>query len=546
MGAIADASALEIMWSRLNAIADEAAASLIRTSFSTVVRESKDLSCVLFDAKGQSLAQSAISVPSFTGTLTLTMKHFLRRYPVEEWRPGDVVITNDPWIGSGHLPDINMAVPVFLRRRLVGFVGLVGHVTDMGGKTLSATAGEIFEEGLRIPICRLATRGRWSEPLLELIRANVRVPMEVIGDLNALVAAGEVAQRRLIGFMTEFGLADLADLSSEILSRSERVMTERIAALPRGTYRHSLATDGLGTPLTMQVALTVSHGRMMIDYEGTSPQQPSGLNCPWCYTYSYSIFAVKSVLAPEVQNNEGIFRPISVVAPEASILNARFPAATGARSTTGHFVVTAVYGALAGIVPSRVLAECGAPRPIVVLRGLHDDGRPFSQTLFCMGSMGARPGDDGISCVAYPTNTAVTPVEVVETTAPVRIVRKEIIPDSGGAGRFRGGCGQRIELEFLANAPITVSVRADRTRNPARGAAGGLAGACARVQLNGQDIDPMGITLCRKGDRLSVETPGSGGYGNPLERDRQRLLDDLARGLVTPSAAKALYGLEGV
>lgn len=542
MTAIADSSTLEVMWSRLNSIADEAAITLVRTSFSTVVRESKDLTCVLFDVQGRSLAQATMSIPSFTGTLPLTMKHFLKRYPAKQWQPGDVVMTNDPWLGSGHLPDINIAVPVFLRRKLVGFAGLVAHATDIGGKTLSATASEIFEEGLRFPVCRLARAGKWSEDILDIIRTNVRVPDEVIGDLNALVAAGQVAQRRIVEFMKEFKLDDLTELANEIQKRAETAMRNRIRLLPQGTYHHTLITDGFDEPLKIQLALKVFKDRIELDYTGTASQQRNGINSPWCYTYSYSVFAVKSVLTPEVPNNEGTFRPITVHAPERSLLNAAFPAATGARSTTGHFVVTAVYGALAQIVPDRVLAECGAPRPIIVLRGTRDDGRAFSQTLFCMGSMGARPTADGISCIAYPTNTAVTPVEVVETGVPLRIAKKEIIQDSGGPGKYRGGCGQWQEVELLTEAPVTISVRADRTRNPARGAAGGEPGSCTRVLLNNKDINSKGITIGHKGDRLRVMTPGSGGYGDPRERDPRKVAEDVANGLVSAEAARTRYG----
>lgn len=542
MSAIADSSTLEVMWSRLNSIADEAAITLVRTSFSTVVRESKDLTCVLFDTRGRSLAQAAMSIPSFNGTLPLTMKHFLKRYSAKEWRAGDVVMTNDPWLGSGHLPDINMAVPIFLRRKLVGFAGLVAHATDIGGKTLSATAAEIFEEGLRFPVCRLARAGKWSHDIVDLIRTNVRAPDEMLGDLNAQIAAGEVAQRRMVEFMKEFELDDLSDLADEIQKRAETAMRDRIRALPQGTYHHTLITDGFDEPLKIQLALRVLKDRLELDYTGTSPQQRSGINAPWCYTYSYSVFAVKSVLTPEIPSNEGTFRPISVLAPERSLLNARFPAATGARSTTGHFVVPAVFGALAQVVPEHVLAECGAPRPIIVLRGTRDDGRPFSQTLFCMGSMGARPTADGISCIAFPTNTAVTPVEIVETGTAIRIAKKEIIKDSGGAGKYRGGCGQSMEVDLLTEAPVTISVRADRTRNPAKGAAGGGPGSCTRVLLNGEEINSKGITIGHKGDRLRVMTPGSGGYGDPLERDAERIAEDLANGLVSADAARTFYG----
>ena len=539
-----DPGTLEIMWSRLTSIADEAATTLVRTSFSTVVRESKDLSCALFDTLGCSLSQAAMSMPAFTGTMPLTMKHFLRRYPVATWRPGDVVITNDPWLGSGHLPDISMALPIFLGPTLVGFTFLVAHAPDIGGRTLSATCKEIFEEGLRIPICHLYKAGEACEQVVDFIRNNVRVPDEVLGDLHAMVAAGEVARRRLLEFMAEFKLIDLSALAKEIQFRAERAMREQIRALKPGSYYHTLTTDGMDEELTIALTLRVFEDSLELDYSGTSPQQPSGINAPWCYTHSFSVYAVKSVLTPAVPNNEGTFRPISVIAPEGCLLNPRFPAATGARSTTGHFCVPAVYGALAQLLPDRVLAECGAPRPIVVLRGTRDDGRPFSQTIFCMGSMGARPTQDGISCIAFPTNCWVTPVEVLESsTTAVRVRRKELIPESGGAGRFRGGYGQRYELESVSDLPLTISVRADRTRNPALGLAGGLAGACTRVRLNDKDIDPKGITIAKKGDCLQVDTPGSGGHGDPLERDPERVATEVKYGLVSPAGARSLYGV---
>jgi N-methylhydantoinase B len=539
-----DAGTLEIMWSRLTSIADEAATTLVRTSFSTVVRESKDLSCALFDVTGCSLSQAAMSMPAFTGTMPLTMKHFLRRYPAEQWRAGDVLITNDPWLGSGHLPDINMALPIYRGEKLVGFTFLVAHAPDIGGKTLSATCREIFEEGLRIPIVHLYRAGEPCEQVMEFIRSNVRVPDEVLGDLHAMVAAGEVARRRLLEFMHEFRLGDLTALAGEIQFRAERAMREQIRALPDGEYHHQLTTDGMDEQLTIALTLRVLGDRLELDFSGTSPQQPSGINVPLCYTHSFSVYAVKSVLTPTVPNNEGTFRPITVTAPEGCILNPRFPAATGARSTTGHFVVPAVYGAMAQLAPERVLAECGAPRPIVVLRGSRDDGRAFTQTVFCMGSMGARPTQDGISCIAFPTNCWVTPVEVLESsTNAIRVRRKELIPESGGAGRFRGGYGQRYEIESVSDEPLTISVRADRTRNPATGLDGGLAGACTHIRLNGQDINPKGITIAKNGDLLQVDTPGSGGHGDPLERDPLMVCTDYQHQLVTLEGARHLYGV---
>lgn len=539
-----DAGTLEIMWSRLTSIADEAATTLVRTSFSTVVRESKDLSCALFDTRGRSLSQAAMSMPAFTGTMPLTMKHFLGRYPPDQWRPGDVLITNDPWLGSGHLPDISMAMPMFRGDRLMGFTFLVAHAPDIGGRTLSATCREIFEEGLRIPIVHLYRGGVPCEQVMDFIRSNVRVPDEVLGDLHAMVAAGEVARRRLLEFMAEFRLDDLTTLAHEIQSRAERAMRDQIRALPDGVYHHQLTTDGMDEELRIALTLRVQGDRLTLDYAGTSPQQPSGINVPLCYTHSFTVYAVKSVLTPSVPNNEGTFAPITVTAPEGSILNPRFPAATGARSTTGHFVVPAVYGAMAQLAPERVLAECGAPRPIVVLRGTRDDGRAFTQTVFCMGSMGARPRQDGISCIAFPTNCWVTPVEVLESsTTAIRVRRKELLPESGGAGRYRGGYGQRYEIESVSDEPLTISVRADRTRNPATGLEGGLAGSCTRVRLNGRDIDPKGITIAKKGDLLQVDTPGAGGHGDPLERDPEWVCRDVRYGLLTRIGARRDYGV---
>jgi N-methylhydantoinase B len=538
-----DPITLQILWSRLIAIVDEASATLVRTSFSTIVRESNDYACVLLDVNGNSLAQSSLSIPSFISTLPITAKHFLAKYPAESLEPGDVLMTNDPWLGTGHLNDINVAMPIFHRGRLVAMAGSVAHAPDIGGRLRSPDNRELFEEGLRIPICKWMKAGRPNEEVWDFIASNVRVPDLVLGDLRAQLAANEMSARRLAELMDEQGIEDVTELAQAIQSISERDMREVIRGIPDGVYRHEVWMDGYSEPLVIRLELTVSGDEIACDYSGSSPQVDRALNVVPNYTFAYTAFPIKCVVSPDTPNNEGCFRPLSVHAPEGSLLNPRFPAAVGARASVGHYLPVAVFGALAKVLPDRVQAASGSPMWCLHLSGLDQKERRFAGVFFYNGGQGASAGKDGSSCLSFPSNLSNTPTEVIEHVFPVLLERKELAPDSGGPGRWRGGLGQTLAVRIESSGPLSAAFMTERTRFPSEGLAGGLPGAVGRVLLNGSLINPKESRLVRPGDLLEISTPGGGGFGEPGMRERRAVLADLSAGLITPEGAKG-YGLD--
>ena len=515
-----DPITLEILWSRVIAIVDEASATLVRTSFSPIVRESNDFACVLLDAEGHSLAQSSLSIPSFIGTLPVTVRHLLRRYPPATLQPGDVLVTNDPWLGTGHLNDINIAVPVFHRGRLVAIAASTAHAPDIGGRLRSPDNHEVFEEGLRIPVAKLCEAGRMNDLLLAVIRDNVRVPEQVVGDIEAQIAANTLAAERLCDLIDEYGIDDLGALARTIQERSEQATRAAVRALPPGTYRYTLPIDGLDTDLCIQLALTIDAeaGEIVCDFTGTSPQQPSAFNVVPNYTYAYTAFGVKCVVAPDVPNNEGCFRPLVVTAPEGSMLNPRFPAAVGARAAIGHYLPVAVFGALASAVPDRVRSAAGSPMWCATLSGTRDDGRPFAGMFFFNGGLGAAHRQDGADCISFPSNLSNTPIEVLEHLFPLEFERKAVEPGSGGAGQWRGGNGQTIACRVTNATPITVAFMASRVNLAAEGLFGGEPGSLGQVTLNGEPINPKFRRMLQPGDLLVMTTPGGGGFGPAEQR----------------------------
>jgi N-methylhydantoinase B len=512
-----DPIALEILWNRLIAIVDEASAALVRASFSTIVRESNDFACVLLDAGGHSLAQSSLSIPSFIGTLPVTVRHFLRAFPPASLKPGDVLITNDPWIGTGHLNDINIAVPIFHLGRLAAIAASTAHSPDIGGRIRSADNHEVFEEGLRIPMVKLYEEGRPNGLVIEFIRHNVRVPDEVEGDLTAQVAADEMIGRRLRELLEEYNIEDLRPLARAIHAYSEEATRAVIRELPPGAYSYVLPVDGLGEDLRIALTLDVEHdpARILCDYTGTSPQQPDALNVVPNYTYAYTAFGLKCVLAPDIPNNEGCFRLFTVTAPEGNLLNPRFPAAVGARASIGHYLPVAVFGALAQAMPDRVRAAPGSPLWCVNLAGAWDNGRHFAGMFFNNGGLGGARGQAGRACVSFPSNVSNTPIEVLEHLFPLQFHRKEIQVESGGAGEWRGGDGQVVECSVVNSTPISVTFLASRIQRAAEGLFGGEAGSLGSLLLNDQPINPRFRRYLKPGDRLTLTTPGGGGYGSP-------------------------------
>lgn len=537
-----DAITTEVLWSRLISIVDEAASTLVRTSFSTVVRESYDFSCVLTDRHGNSLAQATASIPSFIGTLPRTVKHFLKEFPPSTLEPGDVLITNDLWLGTGHLPDITVAKPIFLDGELVAFAASVAHSPDIGGKIRSPDAREVFEEGLQIPMLKLMRRGQPDETLLAILRKNVRVPDQVLGDLFAQLSALDVMERGLLELMTEQRLDELDTLAQTIQGYSEQAMRKAIRALPDGDYYHELQTDGLAVPVTIRMKLTVAGDEIHIDYTGSSPQVDRSINVAMCYTYAFTVYPVKCALTPGIPNNEGSFRPIHVSAPEGSILNPRFPAAGGARLLVGHYLPTAVFSALAQVIPDRVIAASGSPLWGMNLSGVHPDGKPYAFMFFVNGGMGAAAHKDGESCYTFPSNVSNTPIEIMEAGVPIQFECKEMRIDSGGAGKFRGGLGQRLRWRNVSPGPMAVTFLAERTKFPAPGLFGGGPGGRGAVLWNGREIDSKLQYIIRPGDTIELCTPGGGGYGDPRERDPRAVEDDVLNGRVSEQAAAETYG----
>ena len=514
-----DPITLEVLWTRLISTVDEAAAALVRTSFSTVVRDSHDFSCVITDASGRSLVQATDSIPSFIATLPATIKHFLDVYPADQLEPDDVLITNDIWMGTGHLPDISVGKPIFHNGKLVGFAGSTAHAPDIGGKIRSPEPREVFEEGFQIPIMKLMKAGDVDETFMRLLRQNVRAPDEVVGDLYAQLTALDLMERRVGDVMTQYELADLAPLASEIQDRSEKAMRAAIRELPDGTYTNEMPTDGLDVPVTLKVAVTIDGDEVRADYTGSSPQVGKAINCAMCYTYAMTVYAVKCAAAPDLPNNEGSVAPISAFAPERTIVNPLFPASGGSRALIGHFLPALIFGALAQVVPDRIMAGTGSPLWCINLAGVKPNGKPFANLFFFNGGMGATHRTDGQNCLSWPSNISSTPTEVIEQLSPMRIHRRGFRADSGGKGRYRGGLGQEVEFEFLNETPAALAMLAERTKTSAPGIAGGEAGGLGKLEINGVDVDPKAQHIVKKGDRLILATPGGGGYGNVVDRD---------------------------
>lgn len=541
---VEDPVQLEILWSRLVALVEESVGTLVRTAFSASVRESNDLTCALMDAEGTALAQSLVSTPLHTGVKSVTMRALLRRYPQDSWSEGDAAISNDPWEGTGHRYDVTIARPIFHRQRLVGFAVNDTHWRDLGGAGLRVENRDVFEEGLGIPDCKILKAGEPVDEVFELIRLNTRFPKETIGDLNAqLVAAGQLAEM-VERLLDEAGLEDLSGLAEAIYRRSEASMREAISRLRPGTYRQGIDTDGYDERLHLQAAVTVhpAGDSITVDFTGSSPQTKYALNAVRNYTYAWSVFALKAVLDPETPNNDGCLRPFDIEVPEGSVLNPTWGAPVSVRHQTGHYIPTLVVGALAEAAPDSVIAECGSPPHRSVISGVRSDASPYGFTINAAGGLGAGHRNDGLSATAFPTNTVCISLEMLEHLYPVVFWRRELIPDSGGAGEHRGGLGQRIEFEFTDDEPALLSPLLERTRTPPAGLAGGFPGATSSMRSNGEVVVPKVQVEMRKGDRFCIQTAGGGGFGPPSDRDREQLRSDVENGLVTGEAARTVYG----
>jgi N-methylhydantoinase B len=537
---------LQVMWSRLIAVVEEQAQVLLRTAFSAIVREAGDLSAGVFDRQGNMLAQAVTGTPGHVNSMAESVKHFIRAFPVETMQPGDIYITNDPWMGTGHLNDFVLTTPAFHKGRLVGLFSCTSHLMDIGGIGFGPDGTDVFMEGLYIPLLKLAERGRLNETLMAMIRANTRLPIDTEGDVYSLAACNDVGCQRLSEMMDEFGLEHIDTLSRHIVSRSRSAVLQAIAELPKGTWSNAMTVDGYDAPVTLACSVAVSAKGIHVDYAGTGPAVERGINVPLAYTTAYTVFGLACVVGRTIPNNAGSLSPLTVSAPAGAILNAAKPKPVASRHVIGQMLPDVVFGALRQAIPDRVPAEGTSCLWNLNVRGATEDAGlgnyGFTMAVTSNGGTGARPMQDGLSATAYPSGVKGTPVEVAESITPLIFWRKELRSDSGGAGRTRGGLGQHIEVGSRIGRPFELLAAYDRIDHPPRGRDGGKDGEAGSVALkSGRRLKGKGFQFVPPDDRLVVMTPGGAGIGDPKERDRAAVARDVAEGLVSAEGAK-VYG----
>jgi N-methylhydantoinase B len=548
-----DSISLSILWSRLLAIVDEAGTTLQRTSFSTVTRESNDFAVVLMDEQGRSIAQSSTSVPSFLGVLPMLTKALLKDYfPFETWQEGDCVITNDPWLCAGHKPDIGLVSPIFRNtashkgegrgevKKLIGFIGTIAHSPDMGGSLWGAGARDLYEEGLMIPPMKLYDAGNVNQMLFDIIEANVRASRQTLGDIRAQLAANEQGIRSLKRLMDENEIPDLKVLSEQIIEASEKAMREAITKAPNGIYNYKYDADGDGLESLVHIncTVTIAGDEISVDYAGSSGPHYLAINAVMNYVYAYTAYPIKCTFSPDVPNNEGAFRPIKVTAPLGSLLNAQKPVPLGGRNITGNILHAPVFGALAQAVPLQVQADCGSACWCIVLNGQKDiftkngtEKTDFVEYFFLNGGYAARPNQDGVNVLSFPTNVANVPIEVLERDAPIMVTEKSLRPNTGGKGKYRGGLGQTFSFKMVGKQPINLSILTEKTKTFPHGILGGENGSGGSMEIRPHRfVPPKGLTKFYPGEELILNLPGGGGYGLKRERDENLIARDLELG----------------
>ncbi|MFC3127616.1 hydantoinase B/oxoprolinase family protein [Pseudoroseomonas globiformis] len=538
---------LQIMWNRLIAVVGEQAQVLIRTAFSPIVRECGDISAGIFDLKGRMLAQAVTGTPGHVNSMAEAVKHFIRHFPVETMKEGDAYITNDPWMGTGHLNDFVITTPAFHKGKLVGLFSCTSHLMDIGGLGNGPEASDVYMEGLYIPMLKLIDQGQVNETLMAMIRANTRLPVDTEGDTYSLAACNDVGVKALSAMMEEFGIDSLDPLAEHIIEKSRAAVLAEVAKLPKGSWSYSMTVDGYDHPLTLQSRLTISDNGIHVDYEGTSEMVRRGINVPISYTTAYTVFGLGCVVASNIPNNAGSLAPLTVSAPLGAVLNAPKPAPVSSRHVLGQMLPDMVFGCLRQAIPDKIPAEGTSCLWNITVRGeRRDPGKAhpvFALAITTNGGTGGRPGQDGLSATAFPSGVMGTPVEIAEIQSPLMFWRKEFRADSGGAGASRGGLGQAMEIANNDDAPFELLAAFDRIAYPPRGRDGGGDGAAGYVGLaSGAVMRGKGLQVIPPGDRLVVLTPGGGGLGDPRRRDAARLMADRRDGLVSDEAARKLYG----
>ncbi len=540
---------LQVMWNRLLAVVEEQGQALIRAAFSPIVRECGDISAGIFDLKGRMLAQAITGTPGHINTMAEAVKALMANFPTQTMKPGDIYMTNDPWLASGHLNDFLLMMPAFRDGCVVGFTACTSHLVDLGGLGMGPEGSDIFDEGLLIPPCKLVDGGQINDLLVEIVKANSREPIANKGDIYALIACCETGADRLVGMMDEFGLEDLNGLAEHIIGTSRRGTLAEIAKLPTGTYRNRLTVDGYEAEIELVASLTISESGIDLDFSGTSGCSKRGINVPLNYATAYSVFAMRCIIGPEIPNNAGSLEPFRVTGPKGCILNAQSPAPVAMRHVLGQMTPDLVYGCLNQVLPDRIPAEGASSMYDLPMRHAPEvtrAGAPgWAIELTHNGGTGARPAKDGLSATAFPSGVWGSQVEITESVAPVLVTRRELRPDSGGAGWFRGGLGQRLELTPANDQAFLLFLAVERIRNPAQGRMGGQTGACGRIRVDdGTDLPGKGELRIEPGQTLIFETPGGGGFGPPAERPRSAVARDLAEGLISERMARELYGWE--
>ena len=545
-----DPITLEILWRRLISIVDEADASVARTAFSSLLRDAHDYTCMFTDSRGQELVQGTFCTPGQAGAMALGLKSTINSIPLEDYRPGDVFIVNDPWLLAGHLNDVCVLSPIFYKEKPVAFTACVFHHSDIGGRVASDNR-QVYEEGLFIPPIKLYDAGVLNESVLNMIRWNVRTPEEVTGDIRSQVAANHVCSQKVIEMLKDEGLDSLDDLADEIIDRTESSMREAIAKIPEGVYPYEGVIEGAGKRKDIHIKLSVEvkGSDIHIDFDGTSPQVDWGGNVVYNFTYAYVFMAVKSAFDPDIPINEGAIRPVKMTAPQGTVVNCKFPAAVAARMQIGHFMTEMVFKALANATPDNIIAESGGtPAQTNIFYGKRFNGMPWLTMIIRGGGMGASSKMDGHHCAIFPANGANTPVEIFESDTPLIVEERSLICDSGGPGKMRGGLGRKFVIrvptdDSAPEPPTSIAIQAGRYRYAPRGLFMGGSANKAQFAVNDQAGDPSGLTLCESGDVIQFHSAGGGGYGDPLERDLQAVEQDVFNEYISIEKARDDYGV---
>jgi N-methylhydantoinase B len=545
-----DPVSLEILWRRLISIVDEADSTVARTAFSSLLRDAHDYTCMFTDRKGRELAQGTFATPGQSGAMALGIKNLVKKLPVDSYRPGDVFITNDPWALAGHLNDICVMSPIFYKDRLTAFTACVFHHSDIGGR-VSSDNHDVFEDGLFIPLVKLYDAGVINESIIEMIRWNVRTPDEVIGDIRSQIAANHVCAEKIGQMLDEYNLDGLDDLADEIISRTEKSMRQAISKVPDGVYRAEGIVEQMEgkQDVSIKVSVEVRGNDIMVDLDGSSSQVDWGGNVVFNFTYAYVFMALKSMFDPDIPNNDGCAQPISMKAPQESVVNCKFPAAVAARMQIGHFITEIIYRALAEALPQRVIAASGGtPATMNVFYGKRNDGKQWHSVIIRGGGMGASSIRDGDYVFIFPANGANTPVEILESDTPLIVEKRELLTDSGGPGTMKGGLGRRVVFrvpddKYAPIPPVNLGIQSGRYRYPPEGLFDGSHGSKAQFLINRKPGNPYGLTQLSPGDMVIMDAAGGGGYGDPLGRDPELVESDVINGYVSVERAREDYGV---